>query len=55
MRFALPRAAKQRGDDTAATSYAGPRGVVRLQDHHVDQRICLAEAYALEFEVRAEL
>jgi urea transport system substrate-binding protein len=38
-----------------ATSYAGPRGEVRLQDHHVDQRIYLAEADALEFDVVAQL
>ena len=37
------------------TTYAGPRGEVRLRDHHVDQRIYLAEADALEFDVVAQL
>lgn len=36
-------------------SYEGPRGVLRLRGGHVHQRIYLAEADALEFNVLAEL
>jgi urea transport system substrate-binding protein len=36
-------------------SYSGPRGEVRLREQHLDQRVYLAEADALEFGVVAEL
>ena len=35
--------------------YAGPRGEVRLRGQHLDQRVYLAEASALDFGVVAEL
>ncbi len=35
--------------------YAGPRGEVRMHEQHLDQRVYLAEADALEFGVVAEL
>jgi ABC-type branched-subunit amino acid transport system substrate-binding protein len=38
-----------------AVSYAGPRGEVRLRDRHVDQRIYLAEASGLSFDVLAQV
>jgi urea transport system substrate-binding protein len=36
-------------------SYEGPRGAVRVQDRHLIQRIYLARADGLEFEVLAEI
>lgn len=36
-------------------SYAGPRGEVQMRDRHVDQRVYLAEANELEFDVIAQL
>jgi ABC-type branched-subunit amino acid transport system substrate-binding protein len=36
-------------------AYEGPRGEVQLRAHHLDQRIYLAEADALDFGVVAEL
>jgi hypothetical protein len=35
--------------------YGGPRGEVRMRSHHLEQRVYLAEADALEFGVIAEL
>jgi len=35
--------------------YAGPRGELRMREQHLDQRVYLAEASALEFGVVAEL
>jgi len=35
--------------------YAGPRGEVRLRGRHLDQRVYLAEASALDLGVVAEL
>lgn len=35
--------------------YAGPRGEVRMHQQHLDQRVYLAEADALDFSVIAEL
>lgn len=37
------------------TSYAGPRGELRLRNQHVDQRIYLAEADALDLDVVTQL
>jgi urea transport system substrate-binding protein len=36
-------------------SYAGPRGEVRMRNRHLDQRIYLAEADYLQFDVVAQL
>jgi urea transport system substrate-binding protein len=36
-------------------SYEGPRGELRMSERHVDQRVYLAEANGLEFDVRAQL
>jgi len=36
-------------------TYGGPRGEVHLSGQHLDQRVYLAEADALEFGVVAEL
>ncbi|UIX32154.1 substrate-binding domain-containing protein [Streptomyces sp. GQFP] len=38
-----------------AVSYEGPRGLLRLRDRHVRQRIYLAEADGLDFTVVAQL
>jgi urea transport system substrate-binding protein len=38
-----------------SVSYAGPRGELQMRDRHVDQRIYLADAEDLEFEVIAQL
>jgi urea transport system substrate-binding protein len=38
-----------------SVSYAGPRGELQVRDRHVDQRVYLAEADHLEFDVLAEL
>ena len=38
-----------------ALSYAGPRGEVHIHDHHVEQRVYLAEADDLHFDVVAQL
>jgi hypothetical protein len=41
---------------TRAVSYAGPRGELRLRDdRHVEQRIYLAQADGLRFDVLAQL
>jgi urea transport system substrate-binding protein len=36
-------------------SYAGPRGELQVRDRHVDQRVYLAEANGLDFDVLAQL
>jgi ABC-type branched-subunit amino acid transport system substrate-binding protein len=36
-------------------SYAGPRGELRMRDRHLDQRVYLAQAADLEFDVIAQL
>lgn len=36
-------------------SYVGPRGEVRMRNRHLDQRIYLAEADYLQFDVVAQL
>ncbi|GAA2235620.1 hypothetical protein GCM10010104_33050 [Streptomyces indiaensis] len=36
-------------------SYEGPRGLLRLRDAHVRQRIYLARADGLDFDVLTEL
>jgi urea transport system substrate-binding protein len=36
-------------------SYEGPRGLLRLRQRHVNQRIYLAEARGVEFEVLTQL
>jgi ABC-type branched-subunit amino acid transport system substrate-binding protein len=38
-----------------AVSYAGPRGEVRMRDRHLDQRVYLAEAHDVQFDVVAQL
>jgi urea transport system substrate-binding protein len=38
-----------------SVSYEGPRGELRMRDRHVDQRVYLAEASDLEFDVIAQL
>jgi urea transport system substrate-binding protein len=38
-----------------AVSYAGPRGELQMRERHVDQRVYLAEANGLEFDVLAQL
>jgi urea transport system substrate-binding protein len=38
-----------------SVSYAGPRGELRMHGRHVDQRVYLAEAHGLEFDVLAQL
>lgn len=38
-----------------SVSYAGPRGELPMHDRHVDQRIYLAEASGVEFDVIAQL
>jgi urea transport system substrate-binding protein len=38
-----------------SVTYAGPRGELRVRDQHVDQRMYLAEAVNVEFDVLAEL
>jgi urea transport system substrate-binding protein len=38
-----------------SVSYAGPRGELPMHDRHVDQRVYLAEAHDLEFDVLAQL
>lgn len=38
-----------------AVSYAGPRGELRMRERHVDQRVYLAAANGLEFDVVAQL
>jgi ABC-type branched-subunit amino acid transport system substrate-binding protein len=43
------------GASAEAVSYAGPRGLLRMRGRHVRQRIYLAEAHGLEFDVLAEL
>jgi urea transport system substrate-binding protein len=43
------------GASAEAVSYEGPRGLLRMRDRHVRQRIYLAEADALDFRVLAEL
>ncbi|MEV0642068.1 substrate-binding domain-containing protein [Streptomyces sp. NPDC050619] len=43
------------GEAADAVSYEGPRGLLRLKDRHVRQRIYLAEADGLDFNVLAQL
>ncbi|NUR69489.1 MAG: substrate-binding domain-containing protein [Hamadaea sp.] len=43
------------GASAGAVSYEGPRGLLRLRRRHVGQRIYLAEARGLEFDVVAQL
>jgi urea transport system substrate-binding protein len=43
------------GATAEAVSYEGPRGLLRMHRRHVRQRIYLAEAQGLEFDVVAEL
>jgi len=43
------------GANAEAVSYEGPRGLLRIRHRHVSQRIYLAEARGLEFDVLAEL
>lgn len=43
------------GASADAVSYEGPRGLLRMRRRHVRQRIYLAEAQGLEFDVVAEL
>jgi urea transport system substrate-binding protein len=38
-----------------SVSYAGPRGELRMRNRHVDQRVYLAEANDIEFDVIAQL
>ncbi|SNR76773.1 amino acid/amide ABC transporter substrate-binding protein, HAAT family [Haloechinothrix alba] len=38
-----------------SVAYGGPRGEVRLSGHHLDQRIYLAKADGMQFDVLAEL
>ena len=38
-----------------AVSYAGPRGELQMRERHVDQRVYLAEAHGLEFDVLTQL
>lgn len=38
-----------------SVSYAGPRGELQMRDRHVDQRVYLAEANDIEFDVIAQL
>ncbi len=42
------------GANAEAVSYDGPRGLLRLRRRHVHQRIYLAQAHGLEFDVLAE-
>lgn len=39
----------------ASVEYAGPRGALHLRDRHLQQRVYLAEADGLEFDVIAQL
>jgi urea transport system substrate-binding protein len=43
------------GSSAEAVSYEGPRGLLRMRQRHVRQRIYLAEARGLDFDVVAEL
>jgi urea transport system substrate-binding protein len=38
-----------------SVSYDGPRGELHMRDRHVDQRVYLAEADDIEFNVIAQL
>ena len=40
---------------SGSITYEGPRGVVRMRDRHLLQRIYLARADGLEFDVLAEI
>ena len=42
-------------DSANTVAYEGPRGVVRMRDNHLQQRVYLARADELEFSVLAEL
>ena len=42
-------------DGRRALSYSGPRGEVRMRDRHLDQRIYLAEADELRFDLVTQL
>ncbi len=43
------------GRSSDSVTYAGPRGELQVRDRHVDQRIYLAEADGLEFDVITQL
>ena len=43
------------GANAETVSYEGPRGLLRMRHRHVSQRIYLAEARGLDFDVLAEL
>jgi urea transport system substrate-binding protein len=43
------------GANAESVSYAGPRGLLRMRRRHMRQRIYLAEARGLEFDVLTEL
>ena len=43
------------GAGAESVAYEGPRGLLRLHRRHVRQRIYLAEAKGLEFDVVAQL
>jgi urea transport system substrate-binding protein len=43
------------GANAESVSYEGPRGLLRLRQRHVNQRIYLAEARGVEFEVLTQL
>jgi urea transport system substrate-binding protein len=43
------------GANAESVSYEGPRGLLRLRERHVNQRIYLAEARGVEFDVLTQL
>jgi hypothetical protein len=43
------------GANAESVTYAGPRGLLRMRQRHMRQRIYLAQACGLEFDVLAEL
>lgn len=43
------------GAAAESVTYAGPRGELRLRDRHIEQRVYLAQADALRFDIVAEL
>ncbi|MEV6348529.1 substrate-binding domain-containing protein [Actinoplanes sp. NPDC051851] len=43
------------GANAESISYEGPRGLLRLRERHVNQRIYLAEARGVEFDVLTQL
>ena len=38
-----------------SVSYEGPRGELRMRNRHVDQRVYLAQANDVEFDIIAQL